>query len=388
MARLYFLQDVMAHLLDVSDLSNTTSDRRRALRSAIWGYEQATTRHQWEFYNTQEVFTLNAQWSGDGASIAISDAGVIFLIGDVFPDWMEEASFVAGDEMYRVGSRDSDQTVTLENWRGTTEGLGDLTSWRFIHNRHVLAEEPKQLYDIWDETNDCGMVFVEQQQFRDQDRWQVETGGIPQIATIRSKNMNGMMRYELLIAPFSETEITLDVAFIRRPKQPRWNWHAGLISSTGGVVTTANKLPMAGNADFTGSWLRVSEAGGDAAAELDYGVWESHPAQYEEPIISVSGSNGLVVATTMPDVLDVGACVSDYLDIPDFLFTSVLMYAEANMQRIAHGDLQKYAMLMAAGDDQMRTAMEQGPLTKQRWGGSKQRVGHLESMVGHYIVEV
>ena len=380
MPRLYFLQDVISHLLDVSDLSDHTSDVRRALRSAIWGFEQATTRHQWSIYNTQDVFTLNAPVERDDVTMLAN--GSFIATGDALPSWLEECSMVIGDEMYRVSMRTSDTIGVLENWRGDTFASG--TSVKFVHNRKVLSYEPKQIYDVWNESEDCDLTLTSPEQYRDQDRYQVETGGVPQIATIRSVTQSGMLQYELQVAPFPDVATTLDIAYIRRPTQPRWNFKTGNVTSVSGTVTLTNAIPA--TQDMLGAWLRTARDSGGVGAEIQFGISEIDPAETEYKITAINSTTE-IECEGMTDVTAKEGIITDVLDIPEFLYTTVLLYAEANMARIAHADMKKYQTCLQAADDHMRTAMEQGPIMNPRWVGSRRRVGLLQSMEALYIVE-
>lgn len=389
MPRLLFLQDVINHLLDVSDLSNTTSDKRRALRSAVWGYEQATTRHQWEFFWTNETFKLNAQRTPEaGESWIISDATdppQLAIVAGSVPSWCEEGAIVYGDEMYELGSQVTSAIVEVPNWPHAGASQDVTSAARLVHNRHLMDSEPRQVFDLWNETEDCSITMTPQQSFRDQTRWQVESGGIPQIATIRNKIIDGMSRYELIVAPFAETETVLDIAFIRRPSQPRWNWSTGPLTGSSSTLTIGKAVPRSSNANFTGSWIRIAEAAGDAGTEIDYGVIEQPEVEYEFPIVSATGTTIVIDGAVVGTLVAPGGTVTDALDIPEFLYNAVLMYAESHMARIGHGNMKESMEKMAIADDELRTAMEQGPITNPRWRGYRYRVGYVNSP--DYIVE-
>ena len=88
------LQDLVSHVMDVFDLSENHVDVRRAIRSSLWGYEQATTRHQWTTYDSQVTIHLNESYST--GTVSIDGSGVVTLVGGVFPSWAELALVYLG----------------------------------------------------------------------------------------------------------------------------------------------------------------------------------------------------------------------------------------------------------------------------------------------------
>lgn len=379
---LLLLHDVVTHLMDVYDLSDLSVDLRRAKRSAIAGFRRASTRHQWNVYDTQDVFTLNAPIVA--GTIAISDAGVVTGTDVTFPAWAAEGSIVIGDdEMYRVSKRTSDTELQLESWRGTAQTS---TRYKLVHNRKLLDYQPRSIHDVWNETEDCAMSMIVPEEFRVFDRYRNHDGGHPHNATIRAVTINGAIEYELRVSPYPMNPTIIDVAYTRVPRNPFWFHSVGIVDVSSEVATLETPLPLSLHGSARGAWMRLSNIG-LPDADLDFGFGRESPIVAQGEIAEQTSQTTLSVPG-IANLTNHRGLITDALDVPEFAYDALLFYAEAEMARIGTADLRKGRELQMLADEEMRYAMENEPRHQSEWHGTPQRVARLESMYGHYVVEV
>lgn len=384
MSQKLFLHDVTSHVMDAFDLSDHETDYRRAVRSAIAGFRNASMRHRWNTYESQFNFTLNAPFNVGTISVDAAGTAVLTPVaGEVWPDWAEEGSVAFTREIYRVIERVDDTTLRLESWRGT-----DLTdsAYKLVHNRKLLPHEPRMIYDIWNYTEEVALDYVVPEEFRASDRFQTDSGGYPYMATTRSVTIDDRVRQELRVAPFPLNDTVLDVAYNRFPDQPSWAQHTGIVMANDQEeVSIRSTLPI--NRNPTGAYLRLTDSSAQPPdAQVGYGFDRHAPVIFEGEITEKIDNNTIKVAG-IPEIQSWQGIITDALDIPEYAFEAVLRYAEANMSRLGTADLNKAAAYEAMANEELRFAMEQEPKHKSSWSGSKMRIGRLESMQGHYIVE-
>ena len=162
-SRVLTLQGLVSHVMDVFDLSDNEMDVRRAKRSAVWGYEQALTRHQWNIYDEETTVYLNPE--DKQGSVSINESGVVTRTSPAWPAWADKCSFyISDDRAYRVKSRDSDTQITLEDWNGQAETP---TTFSLRQDRVFLPADVRKVYDVWLEGDNKCLSPVDTKTFRE-----------------------------------------------------------------------------------------------------------------------------------------------------------------------------------------------------------------------------
>ena len=347
------LQDLVSHLMDVYDLQDTEMDVRRAKRSALMGFEQAMTRHQWGIYDEQFTAYFNAQ--DKEGSVSIAPDGTVTRSSPAWPTWASDSTlYLDEDKAYRVVERLSDTQIKLDNWSGLTQS--STTKFCLRHDRVTIPRDVREVYDVWQEKEDRSIRIADVRTFRDYDRPRVYRGSEPNLVTFKAMYENGKQYTQMQISPGPNTAVELDVAYMRRPSNPRL-MESVVISTSGDTVTLSSPLPAGMSA--VGSLLRVSGTGDTAPeAELGFGVYtESHVTF--EGIITEQASQTSLTCIGVPSLSSKKAVLTDTLDVPEWLMIPIKSYAEAQMSRIGRGDIREYRTLMVEADDALRFAMEQ-----------------------------
>ena len=347
------LHDLVSHVMDVYDLQDTEMDVRRAKRSAIWGFEQAMTRHQWGIYDEQFTAYFNAQ-DNDG-SISISSDGTVTRAGYAWPSWADKASLYIGDDYsYRVSERISDTEISLDNWSGLTQSSTENFSLR--QDRVIIPRNVRQVYDVWQEKEDKSVPMTDPRTFRDFDRPRIYRGSEPNLVTFKSVYISGKQYTEMQVSPAATTAIELDVAYMRRPSNPRL-MEAITVNTSGNTINLTTPLPVGMSA--IGSVIRVSGTGDSSPdAELGYGVSPESHVTFEGFITGQSSQSSLTCAG-VPALTGKKVVLTDTLDVPEWLMIPIKTYAEAQMARIGRGDIREYRTMMVEADEALRFAMEQ-----------------------------
>lgn len=347
------LQDLVSHVMDVYDLQETEMDVRRAKRSAIWGFEQAMTRHQWGIYDEQFTAYFNAQ--DNEGTISVSSDGIVTRSTPSWPSWADQASLYIGDDYsYRVSERISDTQISLDNWSGLTQS--STTDFSLRQDRVVIPRDVRQVYDVWQEKEDKSIPMTDPRTFRDFDRPRIYRGSEPNLVTFKSLYVSGKQYTEMQVSPAATTAVELDIAYMRRPSNPRL-MESVTVSTSGSAVTLSSPLPAGMSA--VGSLLRVSGVGDNSPeAELGYGISSESHVTFEG-IITEQSSQTSITCPGVPSLSGKKAVLTDTLDVPEWLMIPIKTYAEAQMARIGRGDIREYRTMMAEADEALRFAMEQ-----------------------------
>lgn len=345
------LHDVVAHVLDVFDVQGDEVEYRRAIRSAQWGFQMASTRHRWVSYDTEHLARLNA--SVTEGTIDISSAGVVTRTGFVWPDWAAQGVIVIEDDVHRVAARLSDETLRLESWdfRSLTE-----QSYTLGHNRILLPHDVRTIFDAWDETGDYRLLGMDVVSFRDRDRWQLGSPGAPTYYTTRQVTLNGRVRTEVRVTPFPSIDSTIRFTYLRSPIQPILVHPLGLVSTAAGVVTLDTSLPD--EMDATGAWLRVSSTQTSPDANLAYSMSNPSDISWQGEVLAQTNTTTLQIEASAPNVTQRGAILTDLIDLPWFAVNAAKMYAEAQMHRMGRADTREYNQILQHADQELRFAME------------------------------
>jgi len=347
------LHDLVSHVMDVFDLQNTEMDVRRATRSAIWGFEQATTRHSWGIYDEQFTAYLNEQ--DTSGSITIDSSGIVTRSTPAWPSWSEQSSLYIGDDYsYRVAERISDTQLRLDNWSGLTQS--STTDFALRQDRVVIPRDVREVYDVWQEKEDKSVPMTDARTFRDFDRPRIYRGSEPNLVTFKSLYDAGKQYTEMQVSPAATTAVELDVAYRRRPPVPRLMEQLH-VTTSGSTVTLVNPLPVGVSA--VGAILRIGGAASHFPdAGIGYGVDVENHVTFEG-IITAQSSTSSVTCAGVPSLHNKHAVITDPLDVPEWLMLAIKTYAEAQMSRIGRGDLREYRTMMAEADEALRFAMEQ-----------------------------
>jgi hypothetical protein len=311
------------------------------------------TRHQWGIYDEQFTAYFNAQ--DNEGSISISPEGLVTRSSPSWPSWADQASLYIGDDYsYRVSERISDTQISLDNWSGLTQS--STTDFSLRQDRVVIPRDVRQVYDVWQEKEDKSIPMTDPRTFRDFDRPRIYRGSEPNLVTFKSLYVSGKQYTEMQVSPAATTAVELDIAYMRRPSNPRL-MESVTVSTSGSAVTLSSSLPAGMSA--VGSLLRVSGVGDSSPeAELGYGVSSESHVTFEG-IITEQSSQTSITCPGVPSLSGKKAVLTDTLDVPEWLMIPIKTYAEAQMARIGRGDIREYRTMMAEADEALRFAMEQ-----------------------------
>lgn len=358
--------------MDVYDLQDTEMDVRRAKRSAIWGFEQAMSRHQWGIYDEQFTAYFNAQDSE--GSISINTDGVVTRAAPAWPSWAADGSiYLEEDRAYRVKERSSGTQIVLDNWTGGEQSA--TTSFALRHDRVTIPRDVREVYDVWQEKEDKSLRLVDVKTFRDYDRPRVYKGSEPSLVTFKNSFKSGKQYTEMQISPGASAAVELDVAYMRRASNPRL-LESVTASSSGSVVTLTSALPV--GVGLVGSLFRVSGDGTNSPeSELGFGINSEQPVTFEG-LITEQSSTTQFTCPGVPALSGAKAVITDTLDVPEWVMIPVKSYAEAQMSRIGRGDIREHRTLMFEADEQLRYAMEQDSPFTRRGNMPSLQVDNLE----------
>ena len=378
-SRIITLQSLVSHVMDVFDLSDNEVDVRRAKRSALWGYEQALTRHTWNIYDEEATVYLNGE-DKDG-SVSINSAGEVTRTSPAWPSWADKASFyISDDRAYRVKTRDSDTQITLEDWNGQTESPTDFS---LRHDRVFLPADVRKVYDVWHQGDDTCLQPVDTKTFREYDRPRIYKGSDPRIVCFRTAIVGGKHSTEMRVSPAATTAVELDVAYMRHSRMPFILEFCSDVNTAGNTVTLTTPVPVGVN--LVGCLVRVAaDRAISPESEDGFGVYSEVPVAFEG-FISEQTSTTQFTVVGVPAMSDGKLVITDTLDVPPRLMLAVKSYAEAQMSRIGRGDIREYRTLMVEADEQLRYAMEQDAPYEQRSSFGSVQVDHLEKTI--YVSE-
>lgn len=377
-SRVLTLQGLVSHVMDVYDLSGNEMDVRRAKRSAMWGYEQAMTRHQWNLYDDETTVYLNAE--DKTGTISINSSGVVTR-AEAWPSWAALGSLYIDEERaYRVKTRDSDTQITLEDWNGQSEAP---TTFSLRQDRVLIPDDVREVYDVWYHGEDRNLEPVDAKSFREYDRPRVYKGSDPRMVCFRAAMLDGKQKTELRVSPATTKAIELDVAYARYPRNPKVLEYCVDVNTSGSTVTLTTPIPV--GISLVGSLVRVAATTSNSPeSELGFGINSEVPVAFEG-FITEQASTTVFTVAGVPAMSDGKMVITDTLDVSPRLLLAVKSYAEAQMSRIGRGDIREYRTLMVEADEQLRYAMEQDSPYQKRGGYPSVQVDRLTKTI--YVSE-
>lgn len=377
-SRVLTLQGLVSHVMDVYDLSDNEMDVRRAKRAAMWGYEQAMTRHQWNLYDDETTVYLNAE--DKTGTISINSSGVVTR-AEAWSSWAAFGSLYIDDERsYRVKTRDSDTQITLEDWNGQAEAP---TTYSLRQDRVLIPDDVREVYDVWHHGKDRRLSLIDVKDFREYDRPRTHSGSDPQLVCFRMSMLDGKSKTELRVSPAVTTATELDIAYARSPRDPKVLEFCTLVNTSGDTVTLTTPIPV--GISLVGSLVRVAATTSNSPeSELGFGIATEVPVAFEG-FITAQTSTTVFTVSGVPAMTDGKLVITDTLDVSPRLLLAVKSYAEAQMSRIGRGDIREYRTLMVEADEQLRYAMERGSLRQERGGQSSVQVDRLVKTI--YVSE-
>jgi hypothetical protein len=373
-------QDIVSHVMDAADVSETVVDLRRAIRAARWGFAQATQRHDWGSYDTEFTAVFNAEY--DTGTIDIDADGVVTLTDGTWPSWAALASLYITDERaYRVATRDSDTALTLESWTGETETA---LAYNLRQDRVLIPDDVRYVFDVWQEREDWSLRIVDVKTFRDYDRPRIYSGADPVVVTFRAVNNLGVNQTEMRISPAATTLTEVSVAYMRRARVPNILVQTTGTSGSGDLVYLDTELPL--GPSVVDCLLRTSDNEEHATADTTFSIKNVNAAVFEG-LITVHTDQTTITVPDAPSLDGDPVVITSVLDIPGYLLNAVQMYAEAQMLRIGNRNYRDAILLTKEADEELRYAMEQDAPFVRRHGSPLLRIDQLQSMQSLYVVE-
>lgn len=350
------LYDLFAHVLDTEDAMDDVVSRRRALRAATWGADQAQTRHRWPHYTTVETFHLSAPVEFD-ASIDANGLVTLDAEQDALPSWTDLGSIQVLEQTFLVTRRISDTQLQLEGW-----GLGVIAAGkllRLVADRISLDPLVREVFEVRNETTDCELRSVTASQLRYMQHVENNTTSDPIAVTTQRVFTPTGRRLELRLVPAPATQSHISVSFYRRPRTVSLLHRCGTITSpdSSSVVTMTNPVQVR---DARGLVLLVSSGQQEPLPDLGFGMdEESAVIDATYYVKSVDSTTTLTLETDPGNVSHKGAILTQELDLPDYAYNAAMRYAEAEFRRVGRGETGEYWQSIQMADRELRLAMEQ-----------------------------
>lgn len=362
--------DLIERLLDFAGADSggerSLRDARRAMQEAIRLFPGL---HRWTYgYADGRVFLKAPQRDGtvdyDSATLELT------LTGATWPTWAAGANVRIGDVVSKVATRDDDTvTLILDATYNPGQDIDAGTEYVLYLDRYTLPANFLASDAAINEQWFGELQYVHPQDYMRSVR-SAEREGTPTIYTfLPDAQLPG--RLALAVAPFPDTDATLDYLYQRRLGTVRYD----IVEA--GKVTVAN----AGTAlTGVGTEFRANMVGSYIRLSLDNtrptGPDGTNPTPFETRITAVGGLTSLTLADAAPEAFtSVNYVISDLLDVEEGSMATALcwqanaaMAANLQMKNLSAIQAQAIASLILAKEHDARSFARQtaGPRSSRR----------------------
>lgn len=356
------LYDLQTYILDASDVQGDPIERRRALRAAIAAATDVMQKHQWKQYTVERSARLNAPVS---VEVSIDDEGEVDLGTGAFPTWAAEGSIVLGHAAYPVSAILGSNTIAITGWSG-----GDImdVDALLVHNRVMIDHQVRSIGRI---RAHGSCIDLEQVSLSKMAAYQRDEGGVvssPQrFAVEQDRQAAGTA--EIVLSPSPGHPMEIELKYFRMPILPSLSHPIGVVSfgSSNGAAIADIENPLPLRSDVRGVVLAISEfveePDGELGSDVDGNMIDINEVIEIASMVSrrrlrlrknpatVSGSGG------------VGGVVTHVLDLPDFAWQAVTLFADAHFMRIGRGESGTYWQTIRAAEASLDVARSQEATT-------------------------
>jgi hypothetical protein len=345
------LYDVVQHLVDAEDVRGDETDRRRALRAAISGATDVAQKHQWKEYQVDSTATLFAPVV---LEMAISSEGVATVSDGDIPSWAVSGSVLAEGKLWPVLSV-GDDSLTLRDWGGAVLSTAD---FKLVNNRIVMTDVIRSVQEITEKTQLGDPLHqVSPPALRtyqsDEDRRQA-----PPKRYAVGRFSDGVRKTEITLSPAPASDTTLFLRYHRHPVYATMAHDCGSVTiSSDNPKAASIEKGLGSGTDFLNAILVISETEELPAGFL--GIDDSGEVAATLQVVSKSGSKSLVLAESAEPKAYQRAVLTQTLDLPDYAWNAVTLYAQANFYRSGRGEVGLYWQTMRMADEQLKIAMSQ-----------------------------
>lgn len=308
------LLDVVAHLLDVEDVSNDAVSMRRCLRAAVAGVTDVMQRHQWRRYTVDLKFTIA---EGQNEIVLADDVRSVAWLG------------LASDVVSSYSSSLSSESFGSPKWSARTVGYQEVSSAEAVAGAEGYAYERFALFP------------------RDGFGGFGETPG----ATIRLLDNSSQSR-------------ELFVRYHRYPVIPTLHMDLGKTTILQDSPTIARPTNMPSvDIDTRGAAIAISGTANSPEGHLGSQQHGFHTPVSQTLAVSGVGDSGINLSEDGPSIANRGSFLTQWIDLPHYAWQAITLFAETHFYRTGRGDKLEYFKSMAMADRQMKVTMAQETTT-------------------------
>lgn len=350
------------------------SEISRARSAVLAAYRSLFFDHAWRYYMDDKRILLDADFT-DG-TLAYDHAGgaserlVTWTASDesALPDWTRygKIRFSGDDVIYKVQERLSDTTCTLSSTHNPGSDVAAATSFTLFRTEYPLTDVHK-IHAIEDEDG-LSALYVSPDEWLHYERTQWTSGPTFKWTITGAADLYGAM--SLRVTGYPTERRSLDFLCVRRPRRLVVDgiadaWTDGTCTSATG--TTVEISGNTFNSEVVGAVVRFSR---NSSTPTD--VEEGNPFIDQRVITAASGGTLTVDDTIDTDGVTVstGYCVSDPVDVPEYLMDLFERWCEAEYARRAAPERYreaKAALLDARKQARIRDTFVDLPSLRRPW---------------------
>lgn len=351
------LFDLVTRILDSRDGYDDPINERRAIRSAIWGYEQVAIRHRWASYTTAGIVQVKAPVE---LTASISDTGVVTVTAGTIPSWIESGSLYVSNRFQPVEKSLTASTFSLYDYAGPAVASGTV---RLVNDRVFLSDRVRELFAVRNERTRADLLFSNPQQFRSIQVLDDMAISEPTLVTIVQTETVRNARTELRFtpAPSADTTFRVDYYRMQRPAAISHDCIEVFIDSVTSIATIGEKLNSLGMRTASLGKLLLIVSEDELRPDPDHGFTLAGGgiSSEEYQVNEVTSSSTMTIKETLTaNVEGRGAVLTHVLDLPPNTAEAAAMYGEAKYMQIGQGSPGDFWQMMKMADAEMLYALE------------------------------
>lgn len=349
------LYDLVSRILDSRDGYGDPVNTRRALRAAVWGYQQVSLRHRWNDYNTSDLRVLYAPVE---ITASIATDGTVTVSEGTIPAWIDLASMQLEHHNQVVAYQVSGTEFLLDGYDGPE--VASITT-KLVNNRMVILDSMIEIFAIRNVNTNTDMLFADTRVFRDSETMNQTAVSEPTHVVSVRYNHRGRRRTELRFspAPSSQTSVRLD--YYRGQRLATLAHDCGTVAITSSGTVTLSKPISSRHATTLDTGSLILLLSSDELlpdADIGFSVVDDNVPEAELDVTEINSNTTITVDST-DEVTDRGAILTHVLDLPQYTWEAAAMFAEAKYMQIGEGSVGEFWQTMKMAENELRNAMEQ-----------------------------
>lgn len=359
MADVWTHSDILDHLLnDVFQIQRGSRTERLARVAVRNAYRDLPSAHDWAYYKRRGMIVTSAPYST--GTIAFDYTGgaaerLVTLSSGTWPTWAKYGTLLIANKHYKVATRESSTTLTLDSVTNPGEDIAAGTSYEIYRSVYPLPNGFRRIGTVLDPNSIDALIYITPNEIVNE--YIIDTSpSTPRRWTMRglSADYPGQMAIEFHPPPAESRTYEFLYANEGRELVMPVEIDKGTVSVSSGA-TTVTGSSTSFPAECVGAVIRFSEL----TDKKPTAQWGENPYTHQAYITSRTSTTEVIIDTAAPQAFSgVQYTISDPIDIePDAMLSYFLSKCSYELAKLIHKTGKEVAEYAAIATMDLRDAM-------------------------------